>query len=573
MKKQILNEVNRTREIMGLKPLLLEQATLLALFRKLLKNTSAIEAFGEVLQKKFGKLPETGIPITTIGRSRELVPIMLEMMQNTKTVVRSNGQLLKSKLALNGVDITESQARTLATAWKQGDDVFTNALETLGRVGGDFDSIAAIISRETLSEIQKPLADAVEKVMTKLKVSNMDDLGKLLKKIEMDEDTIQAILKNLNEFGTIGSGDKLEKIFGKLVRHPDYQAGVIKTLQNSKDFQKLVRLKGDGKFSKENLAKSMGLDADDPLVKLIYGTVILPTKNERWIARWGKVWGVLTKTPVGKGIMYYFYITLGMNLLYEAMYGLKGKGKAGITPKVYTDVMGSKEFVKRGGLTNAEATEIAKRINTAIYEWGALASSDNKIKDIYNNEIDSILAASQVSYFYEKLPETSGTLEKALNRLNIEITPKQFNLPDFTIEDVVDILETKPWVDQVGVTTTKKFKEVLKKNWPRYRVTLNSNDGGEWHTRKTGPIDGLLLAALLEGCTDSEEDCLDNMTPEDFNAIMSTVFQNPPVMYTETKPANTEAEDEETFFDSWVEVLDDQSKASEIFKDVKNMAN
>ena len=38
MKKQILIEVNRTREIMGLKPLLLEQAALLALFRRLLKK-------------------------------------------------------------------------------------------------------------------------------------------------------------------------------------------------------------------------------------------------------------------------------------------------------------------------------------------------------------------------------------------------------------------------------------------------------------------------------------------------------------------------------------------------------
>ena len=56
--------------------------------------------------------------------------------------------------------------------------------------------------------------------------------------------------------------------------------------------------------------------------------------------------------------MYYFYITTGMNLLYEAMYGLKGKGKSGITPQVYTDVMGSKEFVERGGLTDAQAKGI-----------------------------------------------------------------------------------------------------------------------------------------------------------------------------------------------------------------------
>ena len=340
-------------------------------------------------------------------------------------------------------------------------------------------------------------------------------------------------------------------------------------MKGSDEFQKLVRQD----FKVGDLAEIMGRKSNDPVVKAIYQKAIKLDGWEKIGAGFGKVWDKLNNTPLGKGIMYYFYITTGMNLLYEAMYGLKGKGKSGITPQVYTDVMGSKEFVERGGLTDDKAKDIAERIHTAIYEWGAFGSSDNDIKDIYNKEIKSILAASQVSYFYESLPETSGTLEKALNRLNIEITPKQFNLLDFTIEDVVDILKTKPWVDQEGVTTTKKFKEVLKKNWPRYRVTLNSNDGGEWHTRKTGPIDGLLLGNLLEGCTDSEEDCLDNMTPEDFNATMSRTFKNPPVMYTETKPANTEAEDEETFFDSWVEVLDDQSKASEVFKNIKNMAN
>jgi hypothetical protein len=565
MKKIILSEVNRTREIMGLKPLILEQSSLLKFFRGLIKaGDTPITALGKTVRKEFGDLGGALIPITKLLKNSNMVEVLSDVMKNTNTIIRNNGQALSKRFKGVGIEISESQANSLGKAWTKGEDEFLVAVNRIARE--TMEDISTILIKGNPSEFQKPLIDAISGVV---KVKNLDEFRMVLKQIEIPEDQITKIMNNISTSGTIGGKGKLEIIFGSLLEHPNYQDDMLKLLKNSEEFQKLVRKD----FKVEDLATMMGRKADDPVVKVIYQKAIKLDRWEKIGAGFGKVWEVLTKTKVGKGIMYYFYITLGMNLLYEAMYGLKGKGKAGITPKVYTDVMGSKEFVERGGLTDAEATDIAERIHTAIYEYGALASLDNQIKDIYNKEIKSILAASQVSYFYEKLPETSGTLEKALNRLNIEITPKQFNLPDFTIEDVVDILETKPWVDQEGVSTTNKFKEVLKKNWPRYRVTLNSHDGGEWHTRKTGPIDGLLLGALLEGCTDSEEDCLDEMRPEDFNAIMSTVFQNPPVMYTETKPANTEAEDEETFFDSWVEVLDDESKASEIFKDVKNMAN
>ncbi len=565
MKKIILSEVNRTREIMGLKPLILEQSSLLKFFRGLIKaGDTPITALGKTVRKEFGDLGGALIPITKLLKNSNMVEVLSDVMKNTNTIIRNNGQALSKRFKGVGIEISESQANSLGKAWTKGEDEFLVAVNRIARE--TMEDISTILIKGNPSEFQKPLIDAISGVV---KVKNLDEFRMVLKQIEIPEDQITKIMNNISTSGTIGGKGKLEIIFGALLEHPNYQDDMIKLLKDSKDFQKLVRKD----FKVEDLATMMGRKADDPVVKVIYQKAIKLNRWEKIGAGFGKVWDVLTKTPVGKGIMYYFYITLGMNLLYEAMYGLKGKGKAGITPKVYTDVMGSKEFVERGGLTDAEATDIAERIHTAIYEYGALASLDNQIKKIYTDEIKSILAASQVSYFYQKLPETSGTLEKALNRLNIEITPKQFNLPDFTIEDVVDILETKPWVDQEGVSTTNKFKEVLKKNWPRYRVTLYSDDGGEWHTRKTGPIDGLLLGALLEGCTDSEEDCLDEMRPEDFNAIMSTVFQNPPVMYTETKPANTEAEDEETFFDSWVEVLDDESKASEIFKDVKNMAN
>jgi len=565
MKKIILSEVNRTREIMGLKPLILEQSSLLKFFRGLIKaGDTPITALGKTVRKEFGDLGGALIPITKLLKNSNMVEVLSDVMKNTNTIIRNNGQALSKRFKGVGIEISESQANSLGKAWTKGEDEFLVAVNRIARE--TMEDISTILIKGNPSEFQKPLIDAISGVV---KVKNLDEFRMVLKQIEIPEDQITKIMNNISTSGTIGGKGKLEIIFGALLEHPNYQDDMIKLLKDSKDFQKLVRKD----FKVEDLATMMGRKADDPVVKVIYQKAIKLDRWEKIGAGFGKVWEVLTKTKVGKGIMYYFYITLGMNLLYEAMYGLKGKGKAGITPKVYIDVMGSKEFVERGGLTDAEATDIAERIHTAIYEYGALASLDNQIKKIYTDEIKSILAASQVSYFYQKLPETSGTLEKALNRLNIEITPKQFNLPDFTIEDVVDILETKPWVDQEGVSTTNKFKEVLKKNWPRYRVTLYSDDGGEWHTRKTGPIDGLLLGALLEGCTDSEEDCLDEMRPEDFNAIMSTVFQNPPVMYTETKPANTEAEDEETFFDSWVEVLDDESKASEIFKDVKNMAN
>jgi hypothetical protein len=562
MKKQILNEVNRAREIMGLKPLLLEQATLLTLFRKLLKNSSAIEAFGGVLKKKFGKIPATGIPITTIGRSRELVPIMLEMMQNTKTIVRSNGQLLKKKLALNGVEITESQAHTLSTAWKQGDDVFTDALETLGRVGGDFDSIASILSKGRLSDLQKPLAEAIESALTKAKISNIDDLGRLLKELELPDAEIQAILKNINEFGTIGSGDKLERIFGALISHPNYQDDVIKILKNSSEFQDLVRIKGDGKFTQSNLAKAMGLDADDPVVKLIYSKVIKETGGE-FLWRYTK--GGLQKlflTPAGRAFLIGATVTIGINYFLDWIYGSKGKAKAGLTPDMYIDVSGNKSFLKKyGGYTDAEALKKAEIIQEALYGNVIPGTVDDKAITKVYDDAPSILAASQICYMWEVMvPNTSGTLENTLkDRMSIKILPTPLTklAGDTQIGHIKDELESKRWTTSKTAETRLKYLVELRRNWPRYRSTLTEGNT-KWYSRLKGPIDNALLAKLMEDerCEgQTMEDCLRKFPPRAFNATSRELEEFKTDIYSKTQP-DTVQDTEEGFFNGFLSDLD-----------------
>jgi hypothetical protein len=74
MKKTILTEINRTREIMGLKPLILEQSTLLKFFRDLLKaGDTPMIALGKTIGKEFGDLGGALISITKLVKNSNMV--------------------------------------------------------------------------------------------------------------------------------------------------------------------------------------------------------------------------------------------------------------------------------------------------------------------------------------------------------------------------------------------------------------------------------------------------------------------------------------------------------------------
>ena len=85
MKKTILTEINRTREIMGLTPLILEQSSLLRFFRGLLKaGDSPMVALGKTIRREFGDAVGI-IPITKLLKNSNMVEVLSEVMEKTIT--------------------------------------------------------------------------------------------------------------------------------------------------------------------------------------------------------------------------------------------------------------------------------------------------------------------------------------------------------------------------------------------------------------------------------------------------------------------------------------------------------
>jgi hypothetical protein len=359
MKKTILTEINRTREIMGLKPLILEQSTLLKFFRGLLKaGDTPIAALGKTIKKEFGDLGGAFIPMTKLVKNSNMVEILSEVMEKTIPQIRNNGQAMKNRFKGVGIEISESQASALGKAWTSSEEEFLIAINRIATQ--TVDDISTILIKGNPSEFQKPLIDAISGVV---KVKNLDEFRMLLKQIEIPEDQITIIMNNISSSGTIGGKGRLEIIFGAVLDHPNYQDDMIKLLKNSDDFQKLVR----EDITVENLAKMMGRESNDPIVKAIYQRVIKQTRFE-YVKMKGKnllTWLFMTKP----GLLFISYITvnIGINYFLESIYSSRGKARAGLTPDMYIDVMGNKKFIGQyGGYTDEKALEQAGLIQEAL---------------------------------------------------------------------------------------------------------------------------------------------------------------------------------------------------------------
>ena len=76
MKKTILNEINRTREIMGLKYLILEQSAILKYFMRMLKHGDAVMvALQKTVLKKYGKTAGL-VSITKIAKAADMIEVL-----------------------------------------------------------------------------------------------------------------------------------------------------------------------------------------------------------------------------------------------------------------------------------------------------------------------------------------------------------------------------------------------------------------------------------------------------------------------------------------------------------------
>ena len=358
MKKTILTEINRTREIMGLKPLILEQSSLLRFFRGLLKaGDSPMVALGKTIKREFGDAVGI-IPITKLVKNSNMVEVLSEVMEKTNAVIRNNGQALQKRFKGVGIEISESQASSLGKAWSKGEDEFLIVINRIGRE--TMEDVSTILIKGNPSEFQKPLIDAISGVVD---VKNLDEFRMVLKQIELPEEQITKIMNNISTSGTIGGKGRLEDIFGALINHPNYQDEMIKILKNSDEFQRLVRQD----FGIGDLATMMGRKADDPLVKSIYQKAIKRTGWEYVKLKGLNLINWLFMTIQGRVLLGWITVTLGINYFMDMVYSAEGKAKAGLTPDMYIDVMANKRFVEEyGGYTDAEALEQAEKIQDAL---------------------------------------------------------------------------------------------------------------------------------------------------------------------------------------------------------------
>jgi len=557
MKKTILTEINRTREIMGLKPLILEQSSLLRFFRGLLKaGDSPMVALGKTIKREFGDAVGI-IPITKLVKNSNMVEVLSEVMEKTNAVIRNNGQALKKRFKGAGIEISESQANSLGKAWSKGEDEFLIAINRIGRE--TIEDISTILVKGNPSEFQKPLIDAISGVVN---VKNLDEFRMVLKQIEIPEEQITKIMNNISTSGTIGGKGRLEVIFGSLLEHPNYQDDMIRMLKNSDEFQTLVRQD----FKIEDLATMMGRKADDPLVKSIYQKAIKRTGWEYVKMKGGKLLHQLFMTNQGRIFLGYVTVNIGINYWLDYIYSSKGKAKAGLTPDMYIDVMGNKKFVDTyGGYTDEEALAEAILLQDALV--GNLIPNtvdDSAIMDVYDRA-PSVLAASQICYMWEnKVEGTTGTLENTLlDKMSIKAAPMPLTriLGDTQIGDVTDEIESKRWTTSDAVESKKEYIRQVRKNWPRYkRMLVDKPNKLKYYSRLSGPIDGALLAVLMQNCAgQTMDDCLRKYNPLDFNSAARTVEANKPDIYTQGEPDTVE-ETDEGFLSGMLDDLEGEDK-------------
>ena len=576
MKKQILTEINRTREIMGLGALLLtEQSSIFKFFMKLFKSSGDLMvSLNKTVMKKYGKAVGH-VPISTIAKADDMIEVMQTVMKETIPMIRNNGQMMKKRFLGAGIEMTEEQAAKLGKSWTESSDAFVVAIKGMGKtkeITKITDIMGTLIKggKSNASGIQKPMIEAIENSLQKAGIKNTDDLSGVLRAAGMSDDAVTRIINNIDEFGNIGAGKNLEEIFQVMIQSPSYQKDFLKILKESPEFNKMFK---EG-MTEAQLGKMIGRSADDALTVNIYKEFdkmkwLFTNKTVPGFVSWTingskKIFNFLFGTKAGKGFLITMLTFYGINYLYDQKWAVFGKKKAALTPDVYLEVEDNKEYVKKfGGYSDEEAIIVANALQEAI-EGNILGPYDSDVVDIYKN-MPSILACSQVCYFWEKKPETRGSLYNSLVKdLSIDALPRPVSvnlLGDITMTDVKDAISTKQWTTSSSSTSKAAFKKSVEDNWPQFPGTLKL-DGDTWYSRLNGPIEGDILGVLLQACVEgsSMEDCLRLYDPETFNSAYSTIRpKSTKDVYTPVQPEEIE-ETTTAFFDDFLGNIEDSDE-------------
>ena len=166
----------------------------------------------------------------------------------------------------------------------------------------------------------------------------------------------------------------------------------------------------------------------------------------------------------------------------------------------------------------------------------ATGVSDSGIQSIYKDLIPTILASSQVTYYYDdvinqeagKLNSDLGKLEPILHAIPVPILTRLFTDGK---KEIMTILDNKRWMKSVA-KEEHDLGEIVKvalAEWPTFPETLKTEDGETLWSKWSGPIPPSSLATMMDGQSgakgsqppyevgEDQQYWIKNLTAEEFN--------------------------------------------------------
>ena len=592
MSKEILTEINRVREIMGFrKPLLLEQGRLIT--RLLSYGARSVDQWWRALKEilvddSIYKHWKGKIPLTAVLNDMDLTSVVELVLSKTPNVTKRSQKLMGPKLRGLGLDVSDEIAGKIgketintvkhpakplvevleditgetADVIKKTDDVIIKKTTKNVVTHVDTKKIFTKLGKEMTGDLAPITASLQDLISVGQKSVPVEDVQKFLKELDIPTKDVNKWVKSLKNGGDISHGPDVRQIFTAALENNNFRKDLVDSMADSPKWQKWAQ---GGGWTESRVASLLGVDGKSPIVKIFYDIII----NKKWFRRWV---GVNLKSALTSAVAKKIYWFLGImstgaamvNFLFGKSY-LKGdKQQEGMSPQMYQDINTNKEMVlQEGGYTDEDAKKVANLIFRAIDEgeykenadgdfetnlekldgtmttvW--MGTADEFILSLYN-EIPTILACSQVCYWYQKNNVSSGSLKSALEdgmRASYWIAPYiARGAGDVTAVDVFEEIATKDWcLTCQSENTQKGYKKRIKNNWPRYQPILEDTSRKivePYFARVKGPMDIAVLGQVLEFCDAQTKadmsSCLVNINPNDFNTAWANHYGEDPL--------------------------------------------
>tara|TARA_R110000744_G_scaffold2778_1_gene11097 strand:- start:1468 stop:3702 length:2235 start_codon:yes stop_codon:yes gene_type:complete len=391
----ILNEVKRIREIMGIKsskPLLMEQAALVRLFRKFMTKagTKASTAFKRALVQSGSGYKGFKLTLQGFAENSKLSNEVLELLYEVLVRFPVGDNILKSPKLYNkylktlGVVMDDATAgvignRILLDGTDMGLDAFKNVIRKQTKTMSQFvTDLFPTIGKKGASGITGPKIKFLKTIFSEQNVLNQKELTTLLEKMGY---TAKDAAENASKIidGKILDGKTFDDLFNKVVNNKGLEDSVMEFFGGDKGWKEFV--KTQGVVSEKSLKELLG--TDDLITKLIYDELM----SDSWFFRQKKrVGNLLTKkwfrvpVPWSKGfdmnLMKFIFGYIPFTLLYNTIWDwvLESEFKKSFMEKtqamdgqLYATVKDHPGFFERvGGITVKEAQEIAATLKAAL---------------------------------------------------------------------------------------------------------------------------------------------------------------------------------------------------------------